>query len=113
MKNLLVDVMTVLFLLIIGDHVSTYLCLTTPTETYKVWEVNPISAWGFGLIGLVPTLILQLVIKGVALVWAYRWAQRSMLHYRFMWFIMIGAVLITGYVNYNNFYIYMLLRGAQ
>lgn len=107
----LVDVMLLLFLLIIGDNVSTYLCLTTSTETYKVWEANPISAWLFQSVGMVNGMILQLITKGIALVWLYHYSTKSMMHYRLVWFMMLGAVLITGYVNYSNWSIYALLRG--
>jgi hypothetical protein len=111
-SKFLAEVMGLLFLLILGDFVSTYLCLTTPNEFYKVWEVNPLSAWMFGVMGIVPALALQAAIKGGALIWCHHWSQRSMLHYRVMWIMMLGALLITGYANVNNWQIYHLLRSA-
>lgn len=51
----------------LADHWSTWLCLHAPVPGWYVAEANPLAAWLFGRIGLVPGLLLDSVLTGVAL----------------------------------------------
>jgi len=109
-KNLLFVILCVLFVLIVGDCVSTYLCLTTPPpEDIRVWEVNPVSAWMFERWGIVSGLVIFVLVKAIALIFIWKWAHRSPKRMLVSTWLMSGAILMTAYVNYNNFYIYHLL----
>ncbi len=104
-------VLCVLFVFILGDCVSTYLCLTTPPpEGIAVWEANPVSEWMFQHLGIVSGLAIFVLAKGIALIIVWKWAHVSPGHMLLFLILMSGAILVTAYVNYNNFYIYYLLR---
>ena len=109
-RTLLV-ILCVVFALVVGDCVSTYLCLTAPVlEEIEVWEANPLSEWLFQTIGLVPGLLAFVAVKAAGLVIIYHWGKRSPGECLLWSVMMVGAALITAYVNYNNFYIYYLLE---
>lgn len=44
------------------DHWTTYLCLHHPVEGWLVSEGNPVAAWMFDVIGLVPGLALDTLV---------------------------------------------------
>jgi uncharacterized protein YacL len=102
-------ILCVLFVLILGDCVSTYLCLTTPSPEYNVWEANPVSEWLFQAIGLVPGLVIFALAKAIALLIVWKWAHVSPGHMLLFLILMGGSIPVTAYVNYNNFHIYYLL----
>jgi len=111
-NKLLLAIFGVLALLILGDDVSTYLCLTTPSENYNTTEANPLSAWMFGLMGIIPALTLQGVVKGGGMVVLYKmgtlWNPRT---YKLIAWGMGGAVLVTLLANLNNWYtLYIITR---
>lgn len=110
-SNFLLVLFSLLYLLIIGDCVSTYLCLTTISDTYRVWEGNLISAWLFELVGLVPGLVLFALVKAVGLVWLYRLAMKSERRYIWIVSMMSVAFCITAYANFNNWRILHLMGG--
>jgi hypothetical protein len=106
----LLAILYVVFVLIVGDCVSTYLCLTTPVpESISVWEANPLSEWMFQHWGIVSGLVIFLLTKVIGLIIIWKWAHTSPGHMLLFLILMSGAVLVTAYVNYNNFYIYYLL----
>jgi hypothetical protein len=110
MNKVFISVLCVVFLLVLGDCVSTYLCLSTPApEHLNVWEANLLSAWSFQAIGLVPGLVAFIAIKAAGLVIIYNWAQRGSRERLIFTGLMVGVAVMTAYVNYNNFYIYHLL----
>ncbi len=41
------------------DHWTTYLCLRAPVEGFDVSEANPLAAWLFHQLGLIPGLMLD------------------------------------------------------
>ena len=45
-----------------ADHWTTYLCLRSPVSGFDVSEGNPLAAWLFGQVGLVPGLLLDSMI---------------------------------------------------
>ena len=45
-----------------ADHWTTYLCLRESVPGFQVTEVNPLAAWLFEAVGLVPGLALDSVI---------------------------------------------------
>ena len=49
-------------LLSAADHWTTYLCLRRPVLGWEVSEVNPISAWLFETVGLVPGLLIDTAV---------------------------------------------------
>ncbi len=110
MSKLLPGILITLGILIIGDGISTYLCLTTPSDTYEVWEgVGPVRGL-FDTIGLAPGLILIFVTKITLLVWLYRIARKGAVVY---WIAVVGTLLgalFLAYANLNNWYIYNLIR---
>jgi hypothetical protein len=63
----------------------------------------------FQHLGLVSGLVISALTKliGLAIVW--KGAHRSPGHMLLFLILMSGAVLVTAYVNYNNFSIYYLL----
>jgi len=105
-NKLLLSIFGILYLLVIGDCVSTYLCLTTFNDGYTAWEGNLVSAWLFQQLGLIPGLGAMLVAKALGIVILNVLSKRSRSNYVVVLVGMIGAVLITGYVNYNNWYVY-------
>lgn len=44
------------------DHWSTYLCLRAPVEGWLVTEANPLAAWVFERVGLIPGLAIDSLI---------------------------------------------------
>ena len=44
------------------DHWTTYLCLRAPVSGWTVSEANPLAAWLFSRIGLIPGLFLDSTI---------------------------------------------------
>jgi hypothetical protein len=46
-------------LLTAADHWTTYLCLRAPVPGWQVSEANPIAAWLFQSLGLVPGILLD------------------------------------------------------
>ena len=59
--------------------------------------------------GIASGLVIFLLVKAIGLVFIWKWAHRSVWRMRFYLTAMGGAVLLTAYVNYNNFSIYYLL----
>ncbi len=108
-SKLLLPIFCVVLLLIVGDCVSTYYCLTTPSPGIRVWEANPLAEWLFQKVGLVPGLALHVVVKGILLVLLYRLTERSKVSRRIILGGMTGAALLMGYVNYSNWSIYLAL----
>ncbi len=49
-----------------ADHWTTYLCLREPITGFNVTEGNPLAAWLFGQVGLVPGLLLDSLITLMA-----------------------------------------------
>jgi hypothetical protein len=105
-NKLLLSIFGLLYLLVIGDCVSTYLCLTTVSDSYAAWESNPISAWIFQQLGLIPGLVAMLVVKGFGVLILNVMSKKNKSNYIVILVGMLGAVLITGYVNYNNWGVY-------
>lgn len=50
-----------------ADHWTTYLCLRAPIPGWEVTEANPIAAWLFTTIGLVPGIVVDSVVTVVAI----------------------------------------------
>lgn len=110
MSKALLAILCVLSFLIVGDAVSTYLCLTIPTpEGIDVWEYNPVAEWTFRHLGLVPGLLTSLLVKALGLIFIWKWAHQSRGRMLFYLTFMCGAVLLTAYANFNNWYIYYRL----
>jgi hypothetical protein len=49
------------------DNFTTFACLRRPVVGFEVYEANPLARWGFDLFGLVPGLILEMALSGVAI----------------------------------------------
>jgi hypothetical protein len=49
-------------LLTAADHWTTYLCLRSPVEGWRVSELNPLADWLFVKFGLVPGLMIDSMI---------------------------------------------------
>jgi len=110
-NKLLLFALSLLLLLLLGDNLSTYLCLTSPDRGHIVSEMNPISAWMFGSLGLVPSLTIQMVIKVIGVVFLYWWAKtRADTCRRITVGVSVAALMVLG-ANVNNWWIYYdLLR---
>ncbi len=98
-----------ILLLVVGDHASTYYCLTTPSDGYSVTELNPLSRRLFKEIGLVRGLVLEAIIKGILMIPLYKLAQRNESNRRITLQGATVVVLIMAFVNYNNWSIYLAL----
>ena len=62
-------------LLTAADHWTTYLCLRGDVPGWLVYEANPVAAWLFSSVGLVPGLLVDTAITVGALVFVHRSAQ--------------------------------------
>ena len=51
----------------VADNTTTFLCLRAPVPGYEVAEANPVAAWLFGSIGLVPGLALEMAVTSSAI----------------------------------------------
>ena len=51
----------------LADNATTYLCLRAPVEGFEVVEANPIAAWLFGKVGLVPGLAFEMAVTTAAI----------------------------------------------
>lgn len=109
MSKALLAILCVLFVLIVGDCVSTYFCLTTPSPGHNVWEANLVSAWMFEHWGLVSGLVIFVLAKAIALITIWKWAHVSPGHMLLFLILVGGSIPVTAYVNYSNFSIYYLL----
>lgn len=76
----LAKVLGALFLLaVVGDSLTTYLALTTPSATIMAYEANPLARYLFETLGLEETLVLDFFVSVAALSLvfclriAYRW----------------------------------------
>jgi hypothetical protein len=49
-----------------ADHWTTYLCLRSPVEGWRVSELNPLAEWLFASFGLVNGLLIDSAITIVA-----------------------------------------------
>ena len=111
-SKLLLSIFGALTLLILGDDISTYLCLTAAAPDYVVSEANPLSAWMFGLIGIIPALALQGVVKGAGMAILYKmatlWSPRT---YKLIAYGMGFAVVVTLGANLNNWYVLYVITG--
>ena len=62
-------VLAALFLAIsMADHWSTWLCLRQPVAGWEVVEANPLAAWLFAQIGLVPGLAVDSALSLAAVI---------------------------------------------
>lgn len=111
-SQLLIISMTCLFLLVLGDCWSTYLGLITPNVGYHVWEYNQLSGWMFQTFGLIQGLVIFALVKGLGLVYLYTLSKKSAFNNKVISVMVVGAILITGYVNLSNWHIYMMLKGT-
>ena len=110
-SKFLLAIFGVLTLLILGDDVSTYLCLTVPSPHHNVSEMNPVSAWMFGLLGIIPALALQGAVKGVGMVVLYRLAMRKPHTYKLIAWGMGIALIPSLFANVNNWRILYVITG--
>ena len=108
-RLLLLTILGTLSLLVIGDGVSTYLCLTTQSASYEVWEANPITNWVFSIIGIGPGLLLDTVIEIGVLIWLYFLAIRKPRWYTPVIAGTTFVALMTAYATWNNWSIYYAL----
>ena len=51
----------------VADNTTTFRCLRAPVPGYEVAEANPVAAWLFGSIGLVPGLALEMAVTSSAI----------------------------------------------
>lgn len=99
------------FLLVIGDCVSTYLCLSTVSEQYRVYEANLLSDLVFGWVGMVPGLVIMGIGKALGLVFLCLVYARRPKRRAVVILGLLFLVLMTAYVNANNWSIYWMLKG--
>ena len=51
----------------LADNATTYLCLRAPVEGFEVVEANPVAAWLFAQVGLVPGLVFEMTVTTAAI----------------------------------------------
>jgi hypothetical protein len=49
------------------DNFTTFACLRTEVTGFEVYEANPLAAYGFAKMGLVPGLVFEMVLTTVAI----------------------------------------------
>jgi hypothetical protein len=84
----------------LADAYTTWACLHNPIP--GVTEANPITAWLFGLMGLVPSLILDGIVTALAAVWII-FTQRVPPLAKSVFFLVV--TILTGCAVYYNYQI--------
>ena len=102
----LLSILSLFLLLSLGDNLSTYLCLTHSTGENITSEINPISAWMFSLIGILPWLAIQTGIKVTVVVYIYKLSIKSRSNYNRLTAAMVLVTLLVFAANVNNWWIY-------
>lgn len=81
------------------DHWTTYVCLRAPVSGWQVTEANPLAAWLFASVGLLPGILLDsiatLVAVGCLVVTGLvpQWAKQG-------FFVIVASA--TGWAVFNN-----------
>jgi hypothetical protein len=104
-SKLLLSIFGILYLLVLGDCVSTYFCLTVEAPGYSIYEANPLSEAVFSAVGMMEGLALMAGLKALGLVVLYKMAMNNTHTYLLIAIGMACAALITLLVNVNNWYI--------
>ncbi len=94
----------VLMVLTVGDAYTTWACLRLPVPGWDVVEANPVSAWLFGLVGLVPGLAVDGIVTVLALWYVGNTKKATP---RFKIICLLLAISVSGWAVYNN-YQYMI-----
>ena len=101
MRRARIGLILVVVLLTAADHVTTWLCLRTPVDGFFVYEANPLAAWLFDAVGLVPGLVLD----SVATFWALLFLASTRRFSTGWKTAMLGVVAVaTGYAVANNLF---------
>ena len=108
-NKLLLSSLFLLLFLGLGDCVSTYLCLSVSSPDYYVSEVNPLSAWAFDLVGIVPGLVILSAPKIAGLAVLYKLAMSRGNTYWPITGGLILSVVLVFVANINNWYILHVL----
>lgn len=80
------------------DHWTTYLCLREPVEGFLVSEANPLAAWLFDAIGLVPGLLLDSAVTVAAVLLVQSTARVPAVAKAFL-FLVVGASTLGAVAN--------------
>lgn len=84
----------------IADAVTTYYALTKPTlDHVEAVEANPITAWMFDAVGLVPGLVVSTMLPVAVFFW---FAKTERAPYKAKFLLLLFAVAITTYAASNN-----------
>ena len=85
----------------LGDHLTTWACLSNPVPGWEVSEVNPVSAWLFSSFGLVPGLLLD----GIVTIWVAVWVgYTKVFTVRFKVLYLLFVLACTLYAVNNNYH---------
>jgi hypothetical protein len=86
-------------LLSAADHWTTYLCLTQEVPGWQAIEGNPIAAWLFEAVGLLPGLAIDSVVTLGALAFLL---TTERLPLRLKRLFLVGVACATTYAVANN-----------
>lgn len=93
-----------------ADHWTTYLCLRAPASGFDVMEGNPLAAWLFEQVGLVPGLLLDSLITITAVTVV---VKTSLLPHALKLGFFVAVCLWTGFAVVNNLAILQALGLAS
>ena len=75
-----------------------------------MWEYNQLSAWSFRVFGMVGGLVIFAAAKGLGLIYLYYLSKQNILYHKMVCVMVVIAILLTAYVNLNNWGIYVMLK---
>jgi hypothetical protein len=82
-----------------ADHWTTWVCLREPVPGWHVTEANPIAAWLFSAIGLVPAILLDSAVTVLALAWL---VQSALVPHLLKHAFLVCVVSWTSWAVMNN-----------
>jgi hypothetical protein len=100
-----------LYLLVVSDAITTYVCLAFDSPHFVVWETNPLSRWLFESVGLLSGLIISGTFKSLTILALCYGAHKNPRHRRKATIVVAVMVAWTGYAVHNNWSVYQVLTG--
>lgn len=96
--------------LVLGDSISTYLCLTQVPGSQ---EANPLVLPIINWLGVGPTMIISCLSRWAGMTWLYLMAKTGELR---RWIVLVGftfVIALTLFANINNWEIWLNHRTLE
>jgi len=81
------------------DNFTTFRCLAEPIAGVQVYEANPLAAWTFDSVGLVPGLLTEMLLSALAITFLVYSTTFSL---RVRIAILVAMVVLPAYAVVNN-----------